>query len=51
LSYRDLEELLAERGVEVEVVTLFGWVHRFNAAADRGGAAVPARGGGPLVRR
>jgi len=29
LSYRDLEELLAERGVEVDHVTLFGWVQRF----------------------
>jgi transposase-like protein len=29
LSYRDLEELLAERGVEVDHVTLFRWVHRF----------------------
>jgi IS6 family transposase len=29
LSYRDLEELLAERGIEVDHVTLFRWVHRF----------------------
>jgi transposase, IS6 family len=29
LSYRDLEELLAERGVEVDHVTLFRWVQRF----------------------
>ena len=29
LSYRDLEELLAERGVEVDRVTLFRWVQRF----------------------
>jgi transposase-like protein len=29
LSYRDLEELLAERGVEVDHVTLYRWVHRF----------------------
>ncbi len=29
LSYRDLEELLAERGVEVDQVTRFGWVQRF----------------------
>ena len=28
LSYRDLEELLAERGVEVDHVTLFRWVQR-----------------------
>ena len=29
LSYRDLEELLAERGVEVDHVALFRWVQRF----------------------
>ena len=29
LSYRDLEELLYERGVEVDHVTLFRWVQRF----------------------
>jgi IS6 family transposase len=29
LSYRDLEELLSERGVDVDHVTLFGWVQRF----------------------
>jgi transposase, IS6 family len=29
LSFRDLEELLAERGVEVDHVTLYRWVQRF----------------------
>ena len=29
LSYRDLEELLAERGIDVDRVTLFRWVQRF----------------------
>jgi transposase, IS6 family len=29
LSYRDLEEILAERGIEVDHVTLFRWVQRF----------------------
>ena len=29
LSYRDLEELLAERGVEVDHVSTFRWVQRF----------------------
>jgi len=29
LSYRDLEELLAERGIEVDHVTLYRWVRRF----------------------
>src|SRR5438128_2474148 len=29
LSYRDVEELLVERGVQVDHVTLFRWVQRF----------------------
>jgi hypothetical protein len=29
LSYRDVEELLAERGIEVDHVTIYRWVHRF----------------------
>jgi len=29
LSYRDLEEILAERGIEVDHVTLFRWVQHF----------------------
>ncbi len=29
LSYRDVEELLAERGVRVDHVTVFRWVQRF----------------------
>src|ERR1700694_6063258 len=29
LSYRDVEELLAERGIVVDHVTVYGWVHRF----------------------
>jgi len=29
LSYRDLQELLPERGIEVDHVTLFRWVQRF----------------------
>lgn len=29
LSYRDAEELLAERGVEVDHVTVYRWVQRF----------------------
>ena len=29
LSYRDVEELLAERGIEVDHTTLFRWVMRF----------------------
>jgi transposase, IS6 family len=29
LSYRDVEELLAERGIAVDYVTIYRWVHRF----------------------
>jgi len=29
LSYRDVEELLAERGIEVDHVSIFRWVQRF----------------------
>src|SRR5712691_2850039 len=29
LSYRDVEELLLERGIEVDHVTVFRWVQRF----------------------
>jgi transposase, IS6 family len=28
LSYRDIEELLAERGVQVDHVTVYRWVQR-----------------------
>ena len=29
LSYRDIEELLAERGIEVDHVSVYRWVERF----------------------
>jgi hypothetical protein len=29
LSYRDLEELLVERGIDVDHITLYRWVQRF----------------------
>ena len=29
LSYRDVEELLGERGIEVDHVTIYRWVQRF----------------------
>ena len=29
LSYRDVEELLAERGIDVDHVTLYRWAQRF----------------------
>jgi transposase-like protein len=40
LSYRDVEELLVERGVEVDHVTVYRWVQRFAPLAD---AARPCR--------
>ena len=44
LSYRDLEELLAERGIEVDHVTLFRWRAAVHPAADRRCPTGPARG-------
>ena len=41
LSYRDVEELLAERGVEVDHTTVFRWVVRFTPLFVE--AARPAR--------
>jgi IS6 family transposase len=41
LSYRDVEELLTERGVEVDHVTVYRWVLRFTP--------LPARHGQPLA--
>ena len=41
LSYRDLEELLAERGIEVDHVTLYRWVQRFTPLLIE--AALPCR--------
>ena len=32
LSYRDVAELLAERGITVDHLTLFRWVQRFTPA-------------------
>jgi transposase-like protein len=29
LSYRDVEELLVERGIQVDHVSIFRWVQRF----------------------
>jgi IS6 family transposase len=33
LSYRDVEELFAERGIEVDHVTIYRWVQRFTPLA------------------
>jgi transposase, IS6 family len=35
LSYRDVQELLAERGVEVDQVTIYRWVQRFTPSWPR----------------
>jgi transposase-like protein len=50
LSYRDVEELLAERGVTVDHVSVYRWVQRFTAEFIQ--AARPCRHhpGGPVVR-
>jgi transposase-like protein len=49
LSYRDLEELLAERGIEVDHATLYRWVQRFTPLLID--AARPVRPGRAVVRR
>src|SRR3954452_14563242 len=42
LSYRDVEELLVERGAEVDHVTIFRWVQRFTPLlADRCAGCAP----------
>jgi transposase-like protein len=53
LSYRDVEELLAERGIEVDHVTIYRWVQTFtlefidaarparHATGDRGSSTRP----------
>ena len=51
LSYRDVEELLAERGIEVDHTTLFRWVVRFTPLFVEAARPVPAHPWGPVVRR
>jgi transposase-like protein len=41
LSYRDLEELLVDRGIEVDHVTVYRWVQRFTPLFAE--AALPTR--------
>jgi transposase-like protein len=43
LSYRDVEELLVEHGIEVDHVTVYRWVQRFDAAAGRRCPILPPR--------
>ena len=51
LSYRDLEELLAERGIEVDHVSPYRWVQHFTPLVVDAARPLPACGGWPLVRR
>jgi hypothetical protein len=43
LSYRDVEELLAERGVTVDRVTVYRWVQRFTPAYQEQGTTQQCR--------
>jgi transposase-like protein len=45
LSYRDVEELLAERDVTADHVSVYRWVQRFTPGVHRGCPAVLARSG------
>jgi hypothetical protein len=51
LSYRDVEELLTERGIQVDHVTVYRWVLRFTPLLAEARPALPPRGRGPLVGR
>ena len=53
LSYRDVEELLAERGVDVDHVTIYRWVQRFTRCwrlTPPGPAAMPSATAGRWTR-
>jgi transposase-like protein len=41
LSYRDLEEMMRERGLAVDHVTIFRWVQRLRAGDQQEDAAAP----------
>ncbi len=49
LSHGDVEELLSERGIEVDHVTIYRWVQRFTPLVIK--VAVPPHLGRLLVRR
>jgi hypothetical protein len=51
LSYRDVEELLAERGITVDHVTVYRWGAAVHSPARRRRPALPARARGSLVRQ
>ena len=51
LSYRDVEELLAERGITVDHVTIYRWVQRLLPSSSRRRASAdvfPVTGGSPM---
>jgi transposase, IS6 family len=52
LSYRDVEELLAERGVEVDHVTVYRWVQHFTPCwpTPLGRAGMPSATAGRWTR-
>jgi transposase-like protein len=50
LSYRDVEELLAERGVEVDHVTVYRWVQRFSPLLAEARPVLPPLARRPVVR-
>jgi len=53
LSYRDVEELLAERGVQVDHVTIHRWVRRFTSILAEAASCARQRSGrdGRSMRR
>src|SRR6266576_5846992 len=51
LSYRDVEELLAERGLEVSYETVRRWVLKFGPRHRTKAAAVPPTAERPLASR
>ncbi len=53
LSYRDVEELLAERGVKVDHVSIYRWVVRFTPLLPTppSPAATPSGTAGSWTRR
>lgn len=52
LSYRDVEELLAERGIAIDLVTIFRWALRFTPLLIMlpGRVGTPAGIGGSWMR-
>jgi transposase-like protein len=52
LSYRDVEELLTERGIQVDHVTVYRWVQRFTPllATPHGRAATEPGTAGSWTR-